>query len=134
MPYTACRSSAIERLAPAPDDGRKPQALSWRPDFAKAFDELAMDLPFDHHERQLALMGLQLLDEFRTFEHTVAAMAATLPPDLVETFTERAIDEVLVDFARSTRSPEASMVHIALGRRLRAGVRRRLDELKYDPS
>ena len=91
-----------------------------------------MDRHSDHHEQQLALMGLQLLDEFRTFEHTVAAMAATMPADLVDTFTERAIDEVLVDFARSTRSPEASLVHIALGRRLREGVRRRLDELTRD--
>ena len=93
-----------------------------------------MDPPSELHERQLALMGLQLLDEFRTFEQTVAAMAATMPPELVETFTEQAIDEVLVDFARSTRSPRAALVHIALGRRLREGVRRRLDELRDDPS
>jgi hypothetical protein len=57
-----------------------------------------------------------------------------MPPELVETFTEQAIDEVLVDFARSTRSPRAALVHIALGRRLREGVRRRLDELRDDPS
>ena len=93
-----------------------------------------MDRSSDPHEHQLAMMGLQLLDEFRTFEHTVAAMAAAMPPDLVETFTERAIDEVLVDFARSTRSPQASLVHIALGRRLREGVRRRLDQLRDEPS
>ena len=86
----------------------------------------------DRREQQLALMGMQLLDEFCAFENAVAAMAATMPPELVETFTERAIDEILVDFARSTRSPEAARVHIALGRRLREGVRRKLEELN-DP-
>ena len=88
----------------------------------------------DRREHQLALMGMQLLDEFRAFEDAIVAMAATMPPGLVETFTERAIDEVLVDFARSTRSPESPQVHIALGRRLRDGVRRKLDELRDDPS
>ena len=88
----------------------------------------------DHHEHRLALMGIQLLAEFRAFEDAIVAMAATMPPDHVEAFTELAIDEILVDFARSTRSPEAPRVHIALGRRLREGVRRRLDELKFDPS
>jgi hypothetical protein len=122
----------VERFEAAPDDGIS-TGCATAPGSRKAFDELAMDRPSDSHEQQLALMGLQLLDEFRTFEHTVAAMAATMAPELVEMFTERAIDEVLVDFARSTRSPQASLVHIALGRRLREGVRRRLDELRYDP-
>ena len=88
----------------------------------------------DRPDQQLALMGMQLLDEFRAFENAVVAMAATMLPGLVETFTERAIDEVLVDFARSTRSPAAARVHIALGRRLREGVRRKLDRLNDDPS
>ena len=88
----------------------------------------------DRQEQQLALMGMQLLDEFRAFENAVAEMAATMPPELIDTFTERAIDEILVDFARSTRSPEAARVHIALGQRLREGVRRRLDELNDGPA
>ena len=88
----------------------------------------------DRHEHQLALMGMQLLEEFRAFEDAIVAMAATMSPEHVETFTELAIDEILVDFARSTRSPEAPRVHIALGRRMREGVRRRLDELKVDRS
>ena len=79
-------------------------------------------------------MGMQLRDEFRAFEDAIVAMAVTLPPGLVEDFTEQAIDQVLVDFARSTCSPEAAQVHIALGRRLREGVRHKLDGLRGDPS
>jgi hypothetical protein len=73
-----------------------------------------------------------LLAEFRRFECAIAALAATLPPQVVDTFTEHAIDELLVDYARSTRRPEAPQVHAALGRRLREGVKRRLDQLDGD--
>jgi hypothetical protein len=74
-------------------------------------------------------LELQLLEEFRAFEDAIAAMAAALPPNVVEDFAERAIDELLVDFARATRSPQAPKIHMALGKHLRAGVRRRLNEL-----
>jgi hypothetical protein len=91
-----------------------------------------MNDPFNHHDLGTAL-GAQLLEEFRRYECAIAALAAALPPQLVDTFTEHAIDELLVDYARSTRSPEAPKVHAALGRRLREGVKRMLNQLDGGP-
>ena len=88
----------------------------------------------DRHEQRLALLGMQLLEEFQDFEDAIVAMAAVMPAEEAEIFAEFAIDQVLVDFARSTRSPEAPKVHIALGRRLRAGVHRRLALMKVGPA
>ena len=84
------------------------------------------------HDALGALEG-QLRSEFGAFETAVARWALAMPPAVVEIFVERAIDEILVEFARSTTSPAAPMVHAALGRRLREGVQRRLDELRRSP-
>ena len=88
----------------------------------------------DRHEQQLALLGMQLLGEFRAFEDAIVAMASGMPLEEAEVFVELAIDEVLVDFARSTRSPDAPKIHSALGRRLREGVHHRLALLKVGPA
>ena len=80
----------------------------------------------------LALEG-QMRSEFCAFETAVARSALGMPPAVVDTFIERAIDEILVEFARSTTSPAAPMVHAALGRHLQEGVQRRLDELRRSP-
>ena len=80
----------------------------------------------------VALEG-QMRSEFGAFETAVARWALAMPPAVVEIFVERAIDEILVEFARSTTSPAAPMVHAALGRHLREGVQRRLDELRRSP-
>jgi hypothetical protein len=84
------------------------------------------------HDALSALEG-ELLTEFRTFETAVARSAVAMPLAVVELFIERAIDEILVAFARSTNSPAAPMVHAALGRRLREGVQWRLDDLRRSP-
>jgi len=84
----------------------------------------------DNHE--LAGMGVQLIEGFRAFEDAIVSMAATLPPEHVEMFTEIAIDKFLVNFARNSRSPEAPRIHMAIGRRLRGEVDRRLSELRDD--
>ena len=47
----------------------------------------------DRHEQQLALLGMQLLDEFRAFEEAIVAMAAAMPVEEAEIFAEFAIDE-----------------------------------------
>ena len=86
----------------------------------------------DSHSHQLAVMGMRLIDEFRALEDAIVSMAATMPREHVETFTEFAIDEILVDYARNTRSPEGPRIHMALGRRLRGEVHRRLVELRND--
>ena len=83
------------------------------------------------HDALSALEG-ELLTEFCTFETAVARSAVARPLAVVELFIERA-DEILVAFARSTSSPAAPMVHAALGRRLREGVQRRLDDLRRYP-
>ena len=88
-----------------------------------------MNGPTDRHDLGTAL-GAQLLEEFHRFECAIAAIAVALPPELVEPFTDHAIEELLVDYARSTCGPEAPRVHAALGRRLREGVKRKLDELQ----
>ena len=75
----------------------------------------------------------QLLSEVSVLETAIAGWAVAMPPAVVELFIERAIDEILVDFARSTRGPGAPMVHAALGRCLREGVQRRLDDLRRSP-
>ena len=84
------------------------------------------------HDPLVALEG-QMRSEFGAFETAVARWALAMPPAAVEIFIERAIDEILVEFARSTSSPVAPMVHAALGRHLREGVQRRLDELRGSP-
>ena len=89
-------------------------------------------MPPHPHEALNALEG-ELLREFCAFETAIARWALAMPPAAVELFIERAIDEILVDFARSTRSPAAPMVHAALGRRLREGVQRRLEDLRRSP-
>jgi hypothetical protein len=78
----------------------------------------------------LGALERQLRNEFCAFETAVARWALAMPPAVVEIFIERAIDEILVEFARSTTSPSAPMVHAALGRRLREGVQRRLEGLR----
>ena len=78
---------------------------------------------------QPALMGVQWID-FRELEDAIVSTAATLPPEHVETFTEFAIDQVLVDFARNTRGQDASRIHMAIGRHLRREVDRKLAELR----
>jgi hypothetical protein len=60
-------------------------------------------------------------------------MKRAIPPAVVDIFIERAIDEILVKFARSTTSPAAPIIHAALGRHLREGVQRRLDDLRRSP-
>jgi len=81
---------------------------------------------------QLASMGVQLIERFRAFEDAIVSMAATLPPEHVDMFTEIAIDKFLVNFAKNTRGPEAPRIHMALGRRLRGEIDRRLSELRDD--
>ena len=81
----------------------------------------------------LTELGGELLREVYAFETAIARWAVAMPPAAVELFVERAIDEILVHFARSTRSPAAPMVHAALGRRLREGVQRRLEDLRRSP-
>ena len=75
----------------------------------------------------------QMRSEFGAFETAVARWALAMPPAVVDIFIERAIDEILVEFARSTTSPAAPIVHAALGRHLRERVQRRLDELRRSP-
>jgi len=84
------------------------------------------------HDALSALEG-ELLTEFCTFETAVARSAVAMPLAVVELFIERAIDEILVAFARSTSSRAAPTVHAVLGRRLREGVQRRLDDLRRSP-
>ena len=81
----------------------------------------------------LVALECQMRSEFGAFETAVAKWALAMPPAAVEIFIERAIDEILVEFARSTSSPAAPIVHAALGRHLREGVQRRLDELRRSP-
>jgi hypothetical protein len=49
-------------------------------------------------------MGIQLLAEFRAFEDAIVAMADIHVARSCGGLTELAIDEILVDFARSTRA------------------------------
>ena len=86
-----------------------------------------------HQQAARSELEGELLTEFRKFENAVARSAVAMPLAVVELFIERAIDEILVAFARSTSSAAAPMVHAALGRRLREGVQRRLDDLRRSP-
>ena len=78
----------------------------------------------------LDALGRQLLSEVCIFETAIARLAVAVPSAMMDRFIERAIDQILVNFARSTTGPGAPMVHAALGRRLREGVRRRLEDLR----
>ena len=78
----------------------------------------------------LDALGRQLLSEVCVVETAIARLAVAVPPAVMDLFIERAIDQILVNFARSTRGPGAPMVHAALDRRLREGVRRRLEDLR----
>ena len=86
-----------------------------------------------HQHDALSALESELLTELCAFETAIARSAVRMPLAVVELFVERAIDEILVAFARTTSSPAAPMVHAALGRRLREGVQRRLDYLRRSP-
>jgi hypothetical protein len=80
-------------------------------------------------ERLSLSLEAQLLEQCSTVEDGIAAVAMTVPSEIMEAFAEHAIEEVLVVFAQHTRGPGAAKLYMALSAHLRDGVRRRLDEL-----
>jgi hypothetical protein len=75
-----------------------------------------------------------LLEQCGAFEDSIAALAVAMPTEIAEAFTERAIEEILVDFAQRTRGqPAAVSVYMSLGAHLRDGIQRRLDDLRRSP-
>ena len=90
-----------------------------------------------HHilDGEICLLGLSFhparrLQAASTVPHCSGAVRGlSVRPRSI--FIVRAIDEILVEFARSsTTSPAAPMVPAALGRHLIEGVQRRLDKLR----
>ena len=69
-----------------------------------------------------------LLQQCGAFEVAVAELAAAMPPEAREAFTENAVEKILIDFAQRARGPGAPSVHMALGAHLRDGIRRCLDD------
>ena len=74
----------------------------------------------------------QLLEQCCTFEDDIAALALSMPSEIVDAVAEHAIEEVLVVFAQHTRGPGAPGLYMAVSAHLREGVRRRLDDLRNE--